>query len=158
MDARGAALVTLIALLVAGQGCYGYAPADPAGLRPSEPVRIVVDDRAFRRIAPALPRDAAPRLEGEFLRATDDSLALSVWIGQAYRGTPFETARQIVTVPREGIIAIERRRLSTRRTALVAAGVVGLVAYLVTHLDFTSDPNPGGGGTPPPPPAPAVVR
>ncbi|HEX6937807.1 MAG TPA: hypothetical protein VF158_00235 [Longimicrobiales bacterium] len=155
--AGGAALAALV-LLGAGQGCYGYVPADLTELRSREEVRVVVDAPLYRRIAPTAPLDAAPRLDGEFLRATDDSVALSVWIGQAYRGTPFETAHQVVVVPREGVVAVERRRLSVQRTTLLAAGVAGLVAYLVTQLGSTSDPNPGIGGAPPPPPAPALVR
>ncbi|HEX7051775.1 MAG TPA: hypothetical protein VF188_16335 [Longimicrobiales bacterium] len=149
---RGVAFIAIAA--AAGPACYSYHPAELAHVQPGEQVRVVLEDAGYRRIAPAAAADAEPRLEGRFQGATADSLALSIWIGQAYRGTPFQTAHQTVQLPRDEVIRIERREISTLRTALTAAGVVGVLAYLIANITSSPEAPIPGGEPPPPPPGP----
>ncbi|HZD05160.1 MAG TPA: hypothetical protein VE173_09580 [Longimicrobiales bacterium] len=132
-------------------GCYGYFPVEPAAAPPNDDVRVVLSDAASRRLSPTT-RDANGTLAGDLVGLTDDSVSVSLWIGQAYRGTPFEPVHQTVTVPREIVVRFERRKLSRWRTALSAAGVVAFVAVMIDRIDLGPDPNPPGDGGPPIPP------
>lgn len=137
-----AAGALLLGVLTASTGCFGYYATSPEQVEPGEEIRVAIDDDAIRRVSPTALMEGQPKVEGDLVAMTPDSVALSVWIGQAYRGTPFFAAHQTVTVPREQVVAVERRRLSKTRTALAAAGVVAGVVYLISQTDFLADPNP----------------
>lgn len=148
----GAALV-IFAVLTASQGCYSYYPAELARIQPGEQVRVVLEDSGYRRLAPGAAPESAPELEGDLRSVTEDSVALSVWIGQAYRGTPFQTAQQRVSLARDVVVRFERREISLGRTALAAAGVVGAVAYLISKVEFSPAANSDNEEPPAPPPS-----
>ncbi|MGH7447787.1 MAG: hypothetical protein ACREK1_06410 [Longimicrobiales bacterium] len=137
---RGGALVLLAGILTS-QGCYMYRPAAVTELEAGEEVRVTLSEQASRAALPGAPD--ARRVEGRFTEATPDSLTISVWIGAAYRGTPFESTYQHVALPRLQVVAVEDRQLSKSRTALVAAGVVAIIVTMIDQLGifpiFTGD-------------------
>lgn len=104
-----------LSVLIVLPACFRYVPLDPALVRPGEDVRLVVsyDPQRDSSNLAALP---AQSVEGELVRAGDDSVAVSLWIGRDYRGTPFESTYQTFTVPRRDVLRIERRKLSKWRT------------------------------------------
>lgn len=107
--------------------------------------------------------EAAIRLAREFGTITtmvesqmeplgQDSLALSIWIGREFRGTPFENVHQRVTVGRHEVTEVRRRQLSKPRTVIASAVVLAVFAVLVDKVVLQEDRNPPGGENPPPPP------
>lgn len=73
-------------------------------------------------------------------------------VGQQYRGTPFESARQRVSLGVPEVVEVRRRELSRGRTALFAAGIIALTAILADRIVFEQDPNATPGGRPGSPP------
>jgi hypothetical protein len=144
--------------LIASSGCYGYFNSPPETIQPGEQVRVLLSNTALQRVSPAALRQESI-LEGDLVDLTSDSAALAIWIGQAFRGTQFETAHQTVTLPREQIVGFQRRELSEWRTAAAAVAVLGLAVAVIRKVGFDEDPNPGRTTTiPPPPPSGGGVR
>ena len=143
-------LAVLVSAVVSSTGCYGYFASAPEAIQPGEEIRVVLSNDARRFSAAAMPRESY--LDGDLLTLTPDSAALSVWVGQSYQGTRFETAHQTVMLPREQIVSFQRRELSEWRTAAAAAAVIGIAAALISQVGFEEDPNSGGTSNPPPPP------
>lgn len=141
-----------VLVLIVLPACFRYVPLDPAMVRPGEDVRLVVsyDPQQGSNNLAALP---AQSVEGELVRAGDDSVAVSIWIGRDYRGTPFESTYRTFTVPRRDVLRIERRKLSKWRTGLIAIGAAVGIAVLVDRVGLIEDPNPPDdpGGPPIPP-------
>lgn len=154
---RRSALLLLL-VVTAGQGCFTYQAAELPEIRTGEEVRIVLEEEGYRRVAPGAQQGAAPRFEGRLFAVTPDSLTLSVWIGEAYQGTPFYSTYQNLMLPLEQIRSVEHRRLSKGRTALVAGGVMVLIGVLIESVGFTDLWGGDGGGGPPDPPEPVGFR
>ena len=91
-------------------------------------------------------------LEGQLAGVTNDSLTLSVWIGEAYRGTPFESAYQDIAIPLIDVLRVEHREFSRKRTALVAAGVVAVIFVLIEGIGLVNFLGNGGEDDEPDPP------
>jgi len=142
----------LLAVLATGQGCYSYHAAELPSLVPPEEIRVELEQAEFRRVAPGASMVGPPRVEGRFSRLAQDSLVVSVWIGDAYRGTPFESTYQDISIPLAEILRVENRKLSRSRTALVAAGAVTLIAVLIDGIGFVDIFGGGGDDGPPVPP------
>jgi hypothetical protein len=155
---RGPALV-MLAALATGQGCYTYRATDVGTVAPNEEVRVTLNDRGAGTVLPGAVGTGQRTVEGRFGELKDDSLVISVWIGEAYRGTPFETTYQRVAMPRIDVLAIENRQLSKARTAIVAAGVVALIVTAIDRLGVIPIFGRGGdGGLPPPEPEGFRIR
>lgn len=126
--------IVLFTALAAGQGCYTYHPAELGSLVPPEEIRVELDEAEYRKVAPGGSMVGPPRVEGKFARVAGDSLVMSVWIGDAYRGTPFESSYQDVSIPLGEVVRTESRRLSRGRTALASAGAVAIIAVLIDSI------------------------
>lgn len=146
-------------VLLAGQGCYTYHATELPRLTPGEQIRVELEDERDRTFVPGTSSMLGPRrLEGRFARLTEDSVIVSVWIGEAYAGTPFETAYQDVILSRGDVARVENRQLSKPRTAVVAVGALGVIAYLIDSLGWIEIFPGGGEGGPPEPPSPLIGR
>ncbi len=144
---------TLAATLLASSGCYSYFAANPASLEKGEQIRVVLESSAADRLAPALQQ--TPRtVEGDFERLGPDSLALAVWIGAAYSGTPFQNTYQTVSISRGDFRQVQTRRISKWRTGISAAVVLAGFAWGTQRIFYNPGrtPPPDGGGTTPPVP------
>ncbi len=146
----GATRAGILLALMTAPACYGYVAVDPATEPPAGDVRVVLSSVAADRLSPtAVPSQT---VMGDLVALTEDSVAVSVWIGSAYRGTPFEPVHQTITIPRQNVVRFERRQLSRWRTALSAIGIIAAVVVLVDQTVFQDNPNPPDDGGPPPPP------
>lgn len=153
---RAATVTMLFAVgLFSSQGCYSYQATELPSIPPRDEVRLTLGSDEFSRIAPGALAGSPRRVEGRFLRITDDTVAVSVWIGEAYRGTPFESARQELSIARADVVRVEQRQLSRWRTAAVAVGSVVLIAGLIDGIGMVEVFGGDGRGGPPLPPAPA---
>jgi hypothetical protein len=124
---------------------------------PGEEIQLVLSGPASSGITPAAMMGET-RVMGDLVGVSEDSVAVSVWIGQAYRGTPFEPAHQTYSFPRVELVRMERRQISKTRTALTAVGVLAGIYVLIDRLDFLEDPNPGPPGEDnDPPPNPFMI-
>jgi hypothetical protein len=146
-----ARLATLLAASVLVAGCFRYAPVDPIAVDPRDDVRVRLTTDAAVRIGLQLG-SVQERWEGQLTPAGRDSLTLSLWVGQQYRGTPFENARQRVSLGMPEVVEVRRRELSRGRTALLAAGILALTVVLADRIVFDQDPNATPGGRPGSPP------
>jgi hypothetical protein len=151
----GAAL--LLVSLALQQGCYTYRATDVGTVEPAEEVRVTLTDRGSSIVLPGSSAVGERTVEGRFVELTPDSLVISVWIGEAYRGTPFESTYQRLPIARGDVVAVEDRQLSKARTAIVAAGGLALIVTLIDQLGVFPVFS-GGGDGPPPPPEPIRVR
>ena len=154
---RQAIAIALFLVLSVGQGCFTYHATAIPDIQPEEEVRVTLEDRSFRRVAPGADQSAPPRLEGRFGGATADSLTLQVWIGEAYAGTPFYSSYQNLMLPLDQVIQIENRQLDKGRTALVTAGVLVTIGVLIESVGLTDVFGSGGGDGPPDPPEPQGI-
>lgn len=146
--------ILLLVVLATGQGCFSYHTTQLPDVQPGEEVRIVLQETSYRQIAPGAAPEAAPRLEGRLVGVRDDSLTLSVWIGEQYRGTLFESTYQDLVIPLMDVQRVEHRVLSGRRTALASAGVVVLIVSLIESIGLVKILGSGGGDNIPNPPLP----
>ena len=142
----------LLGILATSQGCFSYTVTELPGIRPQEEIRVELEDRGYRRIAPGANPNDRPRLEGRLARVDSDSLTVSVWIGEPYLGTPFQSTYQDIVIPLEHVRLVETRRLSRKRTALTAAGAVAVIAFLIDSIGFVDILGDGGVGEVPPDP------
>lgn len=141
---RPGSRVTLAAAVLAAVavgGCQTFQPAEPAGLRPGQTVRVELADSSARARAgwDGPDRD---RLTGEVVRSSREGMELSV--RSRLGGATLSPYRDTLDVPASLISSVQRRRISALRSAAVAGGVVAAAA-LVFELNVT------GGGTAPPP-------
>lgn len=157
--ARPLLLLPIATLL---SGCYSYRVIEPHVVAPGEEIRVIVRDvsrYARTRTDALLKRSTDPtfELEGKLVRLTPDSLALSVWIGRDYVGTPFETVREEVAFPRSDIVRVERRAFSRGRTALLALGTTATILFLIDRIGVVEIVGGSGDDGPPLPPIQEVV-
>jgi hypothetical protein len=151
------ASIVLLLVLPFSQGCYSYQTTQLSNLQRGEQIRVVLEEDGFRRVVPGAARSASPRFEGRFSGSTDDSLTVSVWIGEAYRGTPFEAAYEDIMIPRVDLQRVEHRRLSKPRTAVAAAGIVAGIVVLIESIGVVNFLGNGGESGPPDPPLPVGI-
>jgi len=132
-------LVLVTAL--AASGCFAYIPSSPQEVVPGEGVRLrLTAEEATRYLDLRL---ASPRvMEGTLLDRTGTELVLEASIGSndPTRGT--RALVQRVSVPLTGIVDVERKKLDTFRTGLLAgAGGVLAGAFIFRQLSGSgSDP------------------
>ncbi len=121
-------------------GCQTFRPAEPAGLRPGQTVRVDLADSAARARAGWSGPDRG-RLTGEVVRSSGQGMELS--IRSRPGGSSLSPYRDTLSVPASIIRSVEKQRISALRSAAVAGGVVAATA-LVFELSAT-----GGGLAPP---------
>lgn len=144
----GRSSVLVLAALLTAPGCYSYTGTTIEALEPGEEVRVTLTASGAASALPGSP--GADNFEARFTEARPDSLEFSVWIGAAYRGTPFESTYQTIVLPRSDVTAVEDRQLSRNRTALVAVGVVAVILTIIDQLEWVpifstgDDDSPGG--------------
>ena len=145
---RGATLLAVIPALTA---CYTFYPVDPEGVSPGDRIQLVLSGPATRSVPPAAMMGET-LVQGNFMDMTEDSISVAVWIGEAYRVTPFEPVHQSYTFPRAELIRLESQQLSKSRTAFTAVGILAVIYVMIDRLELFEDPNPWENGERPPPP------
>lgn len=154
---RPSALVLSFFSCLAAAGCVEYVPVEVGSIPPDEELRVSVRDetavrmaRHFGQLRSELTASVEPR--------GPDSLAIIVWLGKDYPGTPFEDVRETVTVGRDEVVELRRRQLSVWRTAVASAAAVVAVGLVADQVIQQGDPNPPPDDGPPPPPTTFRLR
>lgn len=161
MATVSAGLVRATAVIAASltlPACYTFRAIDPLVVSPGEQVQLLISGSSATGVTRATLMGET-FVEGNLVGISDDSISVSVWIGEAYRGTPFESVHQVYTVPRVDLVRLESRQLSKPRTALTILGILGGIYLFIDRMGFLEDPNPdSNGGIPFPPDPPFTVR
>lgn len=137
---RRAVLTAALSALAVG-GCQTFQPAEPAGVRPGQTVRVELADSSTRARAEWSGPDR-DRLTGKVVRSSRDGMELSV--RSRLGGADFSPYRDTLSVPAPLIRSVREQRISALRSAAVAGGVVAAAA-VIFELNIT-----GGGSAPPP--------
>lgn len=138
-------------LLLLTSGCYAYRVVPPQQVAPGRELRLTLTDLGSAE----LWRELGPRAEAVHGRiAGVDSTAFRVAVAQVERSSGAEErwSGELVRLPQPAVAAVQTRRFSMQRTALMAGGLAA-VTYLVVRLFDSSEDvvgpggRPGGGGT-----------
>jgi hypothetical protein len=118
----GAVLLGTFAL----NGCFTYRSVPPAAV-PAQgtPVQVQLSRAMDFPIRDVTVRDVAV-ITGEVVSASADSLRLSAYRLRSVTGYTVEASGETVTVPRELVVGIEQRTLSSSRSGILALGVLAL--------------------------------
>lgn len=142
---RGVLLVLLVVLC----GCYRYV-ARP-GTTPLAGADVQLELVAPRDIAlQDVTVHGITALQGQFLSADGDSIALAVvrlWGGE---GRSYEAEGVGVRLPRQDLAVVREKRMSPLKSAIaIGTGGVGIAAMVLSVRALVGS---GGGTTRPPPP------
>lgn len=126
---------------VLGSACYVYVPAGDPAPPVGEAVRVLVQPAAAERLSGEAGRPM-PSLEGRVVETAQDTLRVSVVI-QQNSGASIERPRQVFSVASSEVLQVQREELSVRRTVLLGAGSVALLAVLISRFDAIIGGDPG---------------
>ncbi len=139
-------------------GCVQYTPVELAAVPPTQEVRVSVTNEGALRLARRLGRitddvtaSVAPR--------SNDSIAVTIWLGKDYPGTQFENVRETIVLPRDEVASLRLRQLSKWRTAALSAAALVGTLVLADQIFQLGDPNrPDDDDIEPPPSLVPIVR
>lgn len=128
-------------------GCFAYRPAEPAGLRPGQVVRVTLTPSGAQEVT----QQVGPRVEtldGRVIGARDGALSLSVTqVTRARAGEEFWPGDSVV-VPVHGVSSLQVRQLDRKRSAWATAGA--LVALMAMRQAIVESGVFGGSSQRPP--------
>ena len=152
MTRRGIRLRAAVLLLPwAAGGCRSYAPIAVEAAPVDEPVRIALTDRGSADLAAVLgPRTRV--VHGRVAERADSTVVVRV---SAVKREGIDEERwrgETVRLPLAAVARVERESLSRPRSALLAGGVLAVLALAVGLLGGGEAirGGPGGGGPQPP--------
>jgi hypothetical protein len=139
VDSRRLAFVVLTAVLFGG--CYSYqvVPVEQAPV--GQTVRARISPSEADRLREVVGRDDRV-LEGELLAPPDSSILVAVRTSVVDASVQ---THQRVTVPRQGLVELEVRRLDRWKTVGVTAVVVGVASALAITQFNAEKPTENGG-------------
>lgn len=121
---RTIAAVTAAASFLAG--CYTYRPAELSEVAPESRVRLTVSAQQAVELEEAL-RDTRRTFNATYMGQNEGQLLFSVPLLNPTPGMSSRAVNNRVSVPQEEVTSLERRELSTWRTAsVIAAGVLAV--------------------------------
>ena len=130
---------TVAALALLLGGCVSYAQTNIASLSPQDRVRVQVADSELPRLLHYVNTDSR-QVSGTFVEASGDSVTVVL-------RSPGSFAE--VSIPRSGIVLVERGKPDVKRNLLGSALIVGGIAAIAV-LGFEGDSKEGidlGSGT-----------
>lgn len=142
-------VAALIAAAVILNGCYTYATA-PATLPRGTPVRVHLQPPQDVRLR-EVTVNGASRVDGEVVNLEPDQLTLSAFTVATAFGGEYLAHGRTVTLSRNALALIERKRFSLWRTAaLAAAGFAAAVLFdrVVESIGGGGDEGGSGSGQP----------
>jgi hypothetical protein len=143
----------MIALAGVSSGCFQYVPLAPQAAAVGSQVRIELSDRGVVSVQPALGKSVTA-VEGTVRGAAADSLTIAL-ADVERRGSGTQTwAGETLVLKAEDIRAISERRLSQKRTTVVATGAITLAAAGIIAIAKASGDASGESGNKPPPVTP----
>lgn len=132
-------------------GCYSYLPLQTSVPATGKRIAVVLNDRGRASVSDRLG-SALDKVDGLLVSGDEQSITLEVYRTFDLRGNAASWTGERVQVSRDGIAGYQERQFSKKRTVLLSATLVGVVAasLLMVNLDlfsaFTRD-NSGSGGT-----------
>jgi hypothetical protein len=118
--------------------CFAYRPVTPAETKPNEEIRVVLTDAAVSRLNSQFA--VRSPVEGAFTRLGTDTIGVAVWVGRAFAGTDFATARQTIPLVPADIVQMQRKVFSVRRTVLFSLGVAALGLIVIDKVGIIDLP------------------
>jgi hypothetical protein len=116
-------------------GCYKYVPTRLDLTPVDERVRLVVSPAGATDLAAVGGVDGAvPTVEGRFAGLEDGTLLMRVPVGNGLMTPGAVSLDQMIRVPSEEIISIERREIDRARTGLLLAGALGGAVIVVLRI------------------------
>ena len=146
-------MIVTVAILMGAQGCYEYVPVDSPSSTVGKLVELKISDPGRVGLAPRFG-PGLDRVEGRLVAQRDSDLTLSVISVTSLEGENTKWSGESVNLNRGFIRTVSSRRISTTRTAILAAAA-GAVLYFTAGKALT-----GGGKDPPdsPDPNPPLSR
>ncbi len=145
MNAGGftrAVAAVLLSLQLAG--CYGYAATQDPPV-PGESLRARLTPGGTAWMVENVGRNRES-VDGTFVRAQDDALVFATWRTDLPGARQFRTSIDTLHIPRQHVVALEERRLSMGRTAILVAAIAGLSALAFSELSGIGGSGEGSGG------------
>jgi hypothetical protein len=142
-------VIGLVSIVLATSGCFTYRPYSADQAKPNEELRLIVTEGAALRLKQQF--GLTTPLEGRLSPLSADTFGLAVWVGRGFSGSDFATIRQTVPLVRSEIVEVHRKRLSVKRSAYFAAGIIAITSILVDRLGIIDIPGLGDSETPIPP-------
>lgn len=136
---RAIAAVTAAASFLAG--CYTYRPAELSEVTPDSRVRLTVSAQQAVELEAAL-RDTRRTFNATYMGENDGRLLFSVPLLNPTPGMSSRAVNNRVSVPQEEVTSLERRELSTWRTASVIAAGVLAVSFGAWEVFGTNNDGP----------------
>ena len=144
-------VLSLFGIWVVLSGCFKYVPIGSTAPDPGTTIRAHLTDSAAAVLAPTVGPGIGA-LEGRVLRRDGSAIELAVSAARfRFGGGSQARYGESLAVPRFGIAAVEQRKLSPVRTALLAGGVVLGAVGMVLAVDAVAGGGGSSGGTGPPP-------
>jgi hypothetical protein len=136
--------VAAVLLTLQLAGCYGYAVTQEPP-EPGESVRARLTPGGRVWMAENVGR-SRETVDGTFVRAQDNALVFTTWRTDLPGATQFRTSIDTLRIPQQHVAAFEEPRLSVGRTAILVAGIAGVVALAFSELGGIGGGSEGGQG------------
>ena len=137
-------------MLLSMNGCYAFIPTTSPTLAEQTPVTVRLTLGGTVALQPVLGQ-GVNELEGTVVRATADSLVLSVQNMYTMSRQTFESSGTTSAIPRSYIESVKVRTFSRKRTVFTVLGALALAIAAAAAATSLVSGDPGGGVTPPPP-------
>ena len=121
--------IVAVALLAALAGCYSYTTVPVESAPIGADVRARISAAEGERLSEVLGSEDRT-LEGQLVDRQDGGILMTVATAPVVSGVSVERGRQRVAVPREGLLALEVRRLDRPKTI----GVIAVAAAAATYV------------------------
>lgn len=142
-------VVAAAALVVLGAGCYAYAPVPGAATTlAGRSVELALTDSGAVVVRTAIG-PAAEAIVGRLVADTNGTYVISVGSVRRRDGADATWTGERLALPHALTAGVRERRFSLLRTAIAAAGAVGLVVGGRAALGGLNGSNAGRNETPP---------
>jgi len=138
-----------LSLTAFATGCYTFAPVTPASVPVGGQVRVGLTAAGAAALAPTLGTGITG-VEGAVVRQAGDTLVVRPTTLEAAGGVDVVWTGSDVAIPAGWTTGVERRRVSTVRTALLVGGGVAAAAAVI-GLARSGGSDKGSSGTDQPP-------
>jgi len=125
-------------------GCYGYAATREPPV-PGESLRARLTPRGTAWMVENVGR-SRETVDGTFVRAQNDALVFATWRTDLPGARQFRTSIDTLHIPQQHVAVLEQRRLSVGKTALLVAGITGVVVLAFSELGGIGGSGEGGQG------------
>jgi len=132
-------------------GCYTFKPLQTSAPVTGNRIAVVLNDRGRFTLGDRLG-SAVDNVDGLLVAVDSTTVTLEVYRTTDLRGGTASWTGERVLMPKDAIVGYQERQFSKRRTYVLVATVVGVIAatMMMTNLNLfngANHPDPGGGTT-----------